>query len=86
VEPIGVEDLGRLGINADHELFWDGRRIEVRRSLVLTGLQKTVAAVVTVAAILGGLGSLASGLNNAAIFACARGISFFHCPARGTAP
>ena len=80
VEPIGIEDLGRIGINRANELFWDGRRIEIRRSLALTGLQKAVAAIVTVAAILGSLGSIAAGLNSASLFACARGIDFFHCP------
>ncbi len=81
VKPIAVDDLRRLGIDQDHQLFWDGRRIEIRRPLVLTGFQKGVAVVVTVCAVVGGLGGFASGLNNAAIFLCARGIDWLSCPA-----
>lgn len=80
VEPIGLEDLGRLGISPTDELFWDGRRIEVRRSLVLTRFQKVVTGVVTVFAILGGLGGFVTGLNNASIFLCSRNIVWLTCP------
>ena len=78
---IGVDDLGRLGIDKANQLFWDGRRIEIRRPLVLTGFQKSVAAVVTVCAILGGLGGFVTGLNNASVFLCARNVHWLSCPA-----
>ena len=81
VEPISVDDLDRLGINGANELFWDGRRIEVRRRLDLTRFQKTLAAAVTVAAILGGLGGFVTGFNNASVFLCARGVHWLSCPA-----
>lgn len=80
VEPIGVDDLRRLGISRDNQLFWDGRRIEIRRPLVLTGFQKGVAAIVTVGAILGGLGGFVTGLNNASVFLCARNVHWLSCP------
>ena len=80
VKPISVEDLGRLGLNPDNQLFWDGKRIEVRQPLVLTGLQKTVAVFATVFAVLGGLGGFVSGINNAAIFLCARDLHWLTCP------
>jgi hypothetical protein len=64
-------------------LFWDGKRIEIRRPLVLTGLQRTVATVVTICAVLGGLGGFVSGLNNAALFLCGRGIQWLGCPLPG---
>src|ERR1700712_3445021 len=80
VTPLGVEDLERLGLNRSNQLFWDGKRIEVRQSLTLTGLQKTLAAVVSVFAILGGLGGFVTGLNNASIFMCARGYHQLGCP------
>ncbi len=82
VDAIGVDDLRRLGIDHRDQLFWDGRRIEVRRPLVLTGFQKTVATIVTLCAILGGVGGFVSGLNNAALFFCARNIHWLSCPAR----
>lgn len=81
VEPIGVDDLDRLGINGQNQLFWDGRRVEVRRPLDLTRPQKLIAALVTVFAILSGLGGFVTGFNNASNFLCARGITWLSCPA-----
>ena len=72
VEPIGLEDLNRLGISPTNELFWDGRRVEVRRPLVLTRPQAIVTTIVTVFAVLGGLCGFVTGLNNASVFLCAR--------------
>ena len=80
VEPIGVDDLDRLGINAEDQLFWDGRRIEVWRRLDLTRFQKSIAAIVTVFAILSGLGGFVTGFNNASVFLCARDIQWLTCP------
>jgi hypothetical protein len=36
VQLIAVDDLEHIGLNAQNELFWDGRHIEVRRPLILT--------------------------------------------------
>ena len=82
VEPISLEDLGRLGINAHQELFWDGRHVEIRRRLTFTGFQKFVAFVVTICAILGGVGGFVSGFNNASVFLCARHITYLSCPSK----
>jgi hypothetical protein len=80
VEPIGVDDLRRLGIDGGNQLFWDGRRVIVRQRLILSGFQKTVAAIVTACAILGGLGGFLSGVNNTALFLCARNVAWLGCP------
>lgn len=80
VEPISLEDLARLGINPQHELFWDGRHVEIRRRFTFTGFQKFIAFVVTICAILGGLGGFVTGFNNASVFLCARHISYLTCP------
>jgi hypothetical protein len=80
VDPINIEDLGRLGINTDKELFWDGKRVEVRHRLILTRLQKMGAVVVAICAILGGLGGFITGFNNATVFLCARHITVLTCP------
>lgn len=80
VRPIGVEDLERLGLDHDNQLFWDGRRVEIRRSIRLTGFQKAVTAVLSICAILGGLGGAVTGLNNASVFLCARGYTWLSCP------
>ncbi len=75
-----MDDLDRLGIGTDDQLFWDGRRVEVRRMLDLTRPQKLIAALVTVFAILSGLGGFVTGFNNASIFLCARDIHWLTCP------
>ncbi|MBS0641805.1 MAG: hypothetical protein U1E70_02640 [Acetobacteraceae bacterium] len=81
VTPIGVEDFDRLGLNEQNQLFWDGKRVEVRNRLDLTWLQKTLAIVVSVCAVLGALGGFVTGFNNASIFLCARDIHWLSCPA-----
>jgi len=85
VEQISIEDLGRLGISHDDQLFWDGRRIEVKRRLDLTKLQKAFALVVTIMALLGGIGGFASGFSDASAFLCARNIHLLSCPVQQAA-
>ena len=75
VQPIGIEDLDRLGLNADNELFWDGKRVEIRRALVLTSFQKVGAVIVSICAILGGIGALVSCAKDGAEFFSAREIT-----------
>jgi hypothetical protein len=80
VEPISLDDLQRLGINATNELFWDGKHVEVRRQLVFTRFQKIFGIAVSVFAILGALGGFVTGVNNASVFLCARGYHWLSCP------
>ena len=81
VRPILVPDLKRLGINEQNELFWDGRHVEIRRSLTLTRFQKFITITVTLCAVLGALGGFVTGFNNASVFLCARHVTFLTCPA-----
>jgi hypothetical protein len=81
-----VDDLNKLGINAQNELFWDGKRVEIRQRLRLSNTQKLAAALVTVFALLGGLGGFLSGLNDGSQFLCARGVHLLGCPANPTPP
>jgi hypothetical protein len=80
VEPIGMEDLNRLGIDTEHQLYWDGRRIEIRRRLVLTRLQTWFAAGAAIVGLLAGLATIATGVNNASLFLCVRHIGWLTCP------
>jgi hypothetical protein len=80
VKKITVADLNRLGINNNQELFWDGKRVEIRRALSLTRFQKILTAIVSTCAILGGLGGAVTGFNNLTVFLCARGIDRLSCP------
>jgi hypothetical protein len=80
ITQISLEGLGRFGINGDNQLFWDGRRVEVRQSLSLTGFQKVIASIVTLCAVLGAVGGFVTGFNNASVFFCARDIHVLSCP------
>ena len=80
VDPIGLDDLNRLGIDAENQLYWDGHRIEIRRLFVLTRLQKWFAAGVTIVGLLAGLATIATGINNASVFLCARHVTVLTCP------
>ncbi len=80
VSPIDVRDLGRLGISKDDQLYWDGRRIEIRKTISLTRVQTIVTTLAAICAVLGALGGFVTGLNNASIFLCARGIHTLTCP------
>lgn len=86
VSPIGVEDLGRLGIDPGNQLFWDGKRIEVRNRLDLTRVQKVFAVVFSVFAVLGAIGGFVTGLNNASVFLCARDVHWLSCPVGAPQP
>ena len=65
--PISMEDLSRLQINDRHELFWDGKRVEVKSRLDLTWPQTLGAILIGAAAIMGGLASAA---NDGTEFTC----------------
>jgi hypothetical protein len=80
VTPISVEELGKLGLNPRNQLFWDGKRIEIRNRIDLTRLQKILAVIVSVFAVLGAVGGFVTGFNNASIFLCTRGIQWLSCP------
>jgi hypothetical protein len=80
IEPISLDNLNRLGIDSEHQLYWDGNPIEVRRSIVLTRLQKRIAVIATIVGLFAGIATIATGINNASIFLCARHISWLSCP------
>ena len=86
MHPISIEDLERIGINADNELFWDGKRVEIRRPLILTWPQKFAAFMVTVFAVLGGFGALVSGVKDGAEYLCARVLDWLGCPPAAATP
>jgi hypothetical protein len=77
IQPVSLDDLGRLGINKNNELFWDGKRLVTSRRISLT-VPQTVLAVL---AALASLATVVTGVNNAAVFLCARDIHWLTCPA-----
>ncbi len=51
VSSIGMDRLDYLGIDRDGNLYWDGKRVEVRRPLSLTFWQRAGAVVISVSAL-----------------------------------
>jgi hypothetical protein len=80
VTPLSVETIEKLGINAAGELFWDGKLVEVRKTLLLSPLQRAAAAIVVAASVAGGVGGLAQGITATVDFGCARGVWQHFCP------
>jgi hypothetical protein len=77
VEPISIEHFEKLGINSKNELFWDGHRLITRSKLYLT-FPQTILAIL---AVIASLATIATGLNNASLFLCGRGVAWLGCPA-----
>ena len=61
VRQIPVEGIGLLGIDTNHNLYWDGKRLEIRRSLDLSTFQRIVTGAVAIATVLAALGSVTQG-------------------------
>lgn len=78
VEPLSVEEFDKLGITAKRELFWDSRRLITRSKFTLTTPQTMLALLAAVASA----ATIATGLNNASIFLCARDVHWLSCPAQ----
>lgn len=53
VRPISLETLGFLGVDPEGNLYWDGKRLEVRQSLTLSLWQKAWAGLIGASAIAG---------------------------------
>ncbi|WP_156404724.1 hypothetical protein [Sphingomonas sp. Root241] len=51
VRPISIDGMDRLGVGDDGSIYWDGKAIEIRRSVTLTVAQKIGAALVTASAV-----------------------------------
>ena len=60
VQSISVDNLDTLGVDRNGNLYWDGKAVEMRH-FVFTRGQTLLAALVTAAAILGGVGAAAQG-------------------------
>ena len=72
VKAIGIDDLDRLGVGPDRMLYWDGKPVEIRKTVHLSRLQTIGAFAVGAFAILGGIGAFATGLKDGSEYACDR--------------
>jgi hypothetical protein len=76
VEPLVLEEFEKLGRNPDNELFWDGKHLVTRNQYQFTRPQTVLAILAALASI----ATVATGVNNASIFMCARGVTWLGCP------
>lgn len=54
---IGVDRVDLIGVDEQGELYWNGRRVEVRRGVSLTFWQKVGAIIVAIATICAATGT-----------------------------
>jgi len=52
VQGISFDQIGRLGVGRDNSLYWDGKAIVTRRSVVLTFSQRLGAIAVAIATVI----------------------------------
>lgn len=60
VRGIGIDELDALGIDAERQLYWHGKPIEIRKSLQLTFWQNVGAATVSIATVVLALAEVAN--------------------------
>jgi hypothetical protein len=74
VEPLVIEDFGKLGRDPNNQLFWDGKRLKTQYEF--TSAQIILAILAAIAS----LATIATGINNASVFLCGRGSTLLGCP------
>ena len=82
VEEISLGDMSRFGVDAQKRLYYDGKPVEIRRRLDLSGWEKTFALLVGLFTILGGIGAIAQGWAAAHQWSCQIEVVDWHCPAK----
>lgn len=80
VRPISADGLDLIGVDGAGMLYWDGKPVEVRRRLDLSGWEKAFAIVVGFFTILGGVGAVAQGWAAAHQWSCQIEATDWHCP------
>jgi hypothetical protein len=70
VHVITNQDIARLGVGQGGQLYWDGRPVVTRSRLDLSSWQRGIAIIAAIAALAGGLGSCASGIDATRSFGC----------------
>ncbi len=80
VRSISIGEADALGVDANGELYWHGKPVEIRRPLVLSKAQAAFAILVSVFAILGAVGSMAQGWASYHEWSCKTGYRSWACP------
>lgn len=80
VRSVSTDEQDALGVDAQGELYWHGKPIEIRRPLDLTRGQAVVAIVVAVATVFAAIGAVGQGLAAYSEWACKVGWPEAACP------
>lgn len=86
VHPINAEDLRRLSIDNDGRLYWDGKPVEVRRSMLMSRTQVIGASVIAAFVIMGAVGAIIQGSLAARDWACRLGWTSNYCGVPASRP
>lgn len=73
VRPITFDETGQIGVDSVGGLYWRGKPVEVASRLSLSRWQRAGAVIVTLAAVVGGLGGAVQGVAAAQDLGCKRG-------------
>lgn len=79
IHPIGISDLGRLSIDNDGRLYWDGKPVEVRRRIMMSRAQVIGASLIGVFVVIGAIGATVQASAAARDWACRLGWTTTYC-------
>jgi len=79
VHPIGMSDLGRISIDNDGRLYWDGKPVEVRRRIMMSRTQVIVTSAVATFLVIGAIGAAVQGTVALRDWACRLGWTTSTC-------
>ena len=79
IHPLAAADLGRLSIDNDGRLYWDGKPVEVRRRIDMSRAQVVGASVVAVFIAIGAVGAAIQGSLALRDWGCRLGWTTSYC-------
>ena len=83
VHPIAMADLSRLSIDNDGRLYWDGKPVEVRRTILMSRAQVVGACIIGAFVAVGAIGAAIQGAAALRDWACRLGWSQSYCTVPG---
>ena len=79
VHTIGITDSGRLAVDREGLLYWDGKPVELHRRITMSPAQVLSALVIGAFVVIGALGAAIHGTAAALDWACRLGWTTSYC-------